>query len=239
MISKDNGLWCPRVLAVSLSITVFVLLAIISASATIVIPPPATASLTAGSTTVASFGSLSVGNSTASASLIGPMVSGAAGFGGVSLASMDYYFIVIGDGGQIPIVISGAYQLTSSGQGGGDVAVSLSADPTRKNPPQFEASCNGTCTMQGPYTINNQTVSGGVPYDLFMNAAGGSARGAGSYSGWLDPTITIDPTYLRLHPGDSIIFSPGVNAAPEPSSLLLLGAGIAGVLVRTRKRLLG
>src|SRR5438045_12033 len=58
---------------------------------------------------------------------------------------------------------------------------------------------------------------------------------AGTADAFFDPYIFIDPVWLSSHPGYSVIVSPGIgNAAPgvpgvpEPGTLALFGAGLAG-----------
>lgn len=70
-------------------------------------------------------------------------------------------------------------------------------------------------------------------------AGGVLTFGAGSYSAYADPLITIDPGFLAQNPGYSLVFSPNLlSSVPEPSAwaLMLVGFGGLGAAMRSSRR---
>ena len=73
-----------------------------------------------------------------------------------------------------------------------------------------------------------------------MNTAGGGTSASAS----VDPYIFIDPTFLANNPGYTLLVASGINnsppgppaGVPEPSTLILLGAGLAGFTTMRRAR---
>jgi hypothetical protein len=67
-------------------------------------------------------------------------------------------------------------------------------------------------------------------YDMQVLASGYSSLGTGNFSATVDPTISIDPTWLASHPGYTIEFSSNLTAAvPEPATWALMALGFAGL----------
>jgi hypothetical protein len=89
----------------------------------------------------------------------------------------------------------------------------------------------------------------GDVYSVGLNASvafGGTDFLSSSYSGsvGVDPTFTIDPTFLAQNPGYSLVFSSGigntgvtVSDTPEPATWALMLAGFIGLgaSIRTRR----
>jgi hypothetical protein len=71
----------------------------------------------------------------------------------------------------------------------------------------------------------------------------GNGTGANnfSYSGYLDPTITINPTFLLEYPGTTLLLSPDVTPGvpgpvPLPPAGWLLLSGLGGLAFASRRR---
>jgi hypothetical protein len=65
--------------------------------------------------------------------------------------------------------------------------------------------------------------------DGWVWAAGHIGAGSASEMANIDPTITIDPTWLSQHPGVSIAFDTLALATPLPGALTLFGTALAGL----------
>jgi hypothetical protein len=66
-------------------------------------------------------------------------------------------------------------------------------------------------------------------YDMQVLASGYSSLGTGNFSATVDPTISIDPTWLASNPGYTLEFSSNLTAAvPEPSAWAMMLLGFAG-----------
>jgi hypothetical protein len=73
-------------------------------------------------------------------------------------------------------------------------------------------------------------------YQVRIFASVSAETGAiGTASAFADPTIAIDPAFLATHPGFGLTFS-GNLPAPEPAEASLLLTGLAGLLVRAKRR---
>jgi hypothetical protein len=109
-----------------------------------------------------------------------------------------------------------------------------------------------TCNAYAPGFTLSETlmVTPGQQGNIEL-VAGGWARsgtlygtdygGSSSASGYADPIIEIDPTFLVDNPGYSLEFSPGFfgsnsSATPEPESIVLLSSGLLVLGAAARKR---
>jgi hypothetical protein len=100
-----------------------------------------------------------------------------------------------------------------------------------------------TGSLSGPQTL---TLTTGFAYTVDLRLqANCIGQGAGvncTTSAFVDPIFTVDPN--QANPGQySIAFSPGVGngvpgAVPEPASFLLMGAGLLGICIRGRAKLM-
>jgi hypothetical protein len=85
----------------------------------------------------------------------------------------------------------------------------------------------------------------GTVYQVYMTVTAGAVpfgdppAPSGTSSASIDPTITIDPTFLSENPGDSIVFSDGVtqgSSVPDSASTLTLLSGALAGLAALRCR---
>lgn len=84
-------------------------------------------------------------------------------------------------------------------------------------------------------TLAFTQLSGSLGYVTLQASA--SAVGGGTAEAWADPLIYIDPEFLAANPGYTLTLSPGVvNAVPAPATLGLLATGLAGIVLRSRRR---
>jgi hypothetical protein len=105
--------------------------------------------------------------------------------------------------------------------------------------------CGGSLTANSGSRTYNQTliVNANTPYlvtlSIFENftclsqlSGATNCDTAGSFGDTLDPFIQIDPSFLALNPGVSLIISPGVGnepvsgAVPEPDSWMIFLSGL-------------
>ena len=164
---------------------------------------------------------------------------------GIEAAHGTYYFGIVGPAAiDVPIILSGAAALYANG--GSSVSVYETYGRNGGNESNFgpvscysgSAGC-GTFTFTQHFDLLAGTGAtagdvGSTTLSIFLIAQEGSAQG------FIDPVITIDPTFAdasRYH----IIFADGVGnpggAVPEPATWAMMLAGFGGVggMMRARR----
>jgi hypothetical protein len=134
------------------------------------------------------------------------------------------------------------------------IGVSCTANTATPGVPAGDESFGKGISIENvPFTTtslaNNSTTPSYASY-AEIEAGGTINDGTGSFSAFADPVIEIDPTWLATHPGYYLVFSSnvtppagtgtgpgtGTSTVPEPGTLLLALMGIAGVMLRPRRR---
>lgn len=150
-------------------------------------------------------------------------------------------------GEMVPIVVSGVYSLSTSGDGG-----SISADVVEYTDAihfhtlfqDFSFAGSNLLTSQ-PYTIHT-TVEANALQQIEISLDGSVASGGfGAFSGFVDPMISFDLgsgfdfSHYTLEVAPDALPTPGGGGVPEPGTwgLMLLGFGAAGVALRRRAAL--
>jgi hypothetical protein len=103
-------------------------------------------------------------------------------------------------------------------------------------------SCNSlgsdASLTNAPFSVPLDSVQR-IDLTLSGSALATDPSGVG-YTGTLDPLVQIDPNFLAANPNLSLEFSANLpadlTAVPEPSSFVLLGAGLFGLGFMVRKR---
>lgn len=168
-------------------------------------------------------------------------------------AGIQYYFEVLGPADQfVPLTITGS--LSSSSVAGDINAYANTTGQILYQYIDSGGSQNGVAISCS--SLNNScgvlptSVSLSASFSQLTNSIGtvtllASATTAGvvssSYSVTADPIIYIDPTFLTNNPGYSLVFSSNISApqpasVPEPSTILLLGAGLVALVAWRRKQ---
>ncbi len=167
---------------------------------------------------------------------------------------IDYFFAVVGPSGiDVPLIISAsaAVSATTVGSVGTVQAIALLTlgfnDPTPVYTAEACLDVHGSsCLFSSSFSFLKTIMATSNHEDniqLSLNlTANPLAVGASAIvSGYIDPIITIDPTFLRAKEF-SLIFSSGVGNSPlalvpEPISLSVLGGAVVSLLaVRGRRR---
>jgi MYXO-CTERM domain-containing protein len=191
-------------------------------------------------------------------------------------ASLYYYFAAVGPSANVsvPVTISALVGATAAGVGeaGGDAFVAWYLGGVQQGKVNIGTGCEaGTCTsndfVQGvpgnderatsqgllitdaPFTTQSVAETSTALNDgsvIEISAGGTAYYGSGMFSASADPVIEIDPTWLALHPGYHLVFSPnvtpptgtgtGTGSVPEPGTLLLGLLGLAGIALSPRRR---
>jgi hypothetical protein len=190
-------------------------------------------------------------NPTLTAQAYGAILGLYLGYGGNSLASINYYAEVVGPADYVPVDMqySGQWSQTgpdpetfgyaydaifSDGGYGGLVAGGTVFRSDMDSSNVFSGSISYLSPTYAPFKIS-----------LSTQVIAGEYNGSSAYLR-LDPTLFIDPSFASVDPNYlqdySIILSSGIgnapDAVPEPGAwmLLLAGMGILGVATRCKRR---
>ncbi|MCP3442050.1 PEP-CTERM sorting domain-containing protein [Bradyrhizobium sp. CCGUVB14] len=151
-----------------------------------------------------------------------PGISGVYG-----LLELTYYFTIKGASGAVPVNIQAAGGISNS-----NWEAVFQVDSTNVSD---YVSPHVAGMVSGP---GNQTFSINQAYDLqanevyrvYMLAAGITSWNGGSFSAWVDPTFTIDPSVASQY---SLQFSDGIgntiSAVPESSTWAMMILGFCGL----------
>jgi PEP-CTERM motif len=153
------------------------------------------------------------------------------GLGAEASADYTYYFEVEGPSGSVPVLVlaAGQAQTTSTAyysdatfdiQNGGTYEVNESADATANTPASF--SFNQTVDMSAN-SVQEVDISAGVSIGF-----------TGSGNAWVDPQISIDPTFANASEY-TLVFSPNFVPEPPATRLLIFGFGLGGLFGLRRK----
>jgi hypothetical protein len=157
-------------------------------------------------------------------------------------ASLTYFFEVLGgtQSEQIPILVTTDLSAAFTGNGGAGASITIdtvfdgAAKAVCAN--VTASSCPSTQPPAFDGTFSVTALDGvAAQVKLFATGGGGGVTG-GSGTATADPLIQIDPAFLANNPGLTLEFSAGVRnglpapaGVPEPSTLTLLGAGLAAL----------
>jgi hypothetical protein len=167
---------------------------------------------------------------------------------------LQYYFAITGPSGvEVPIIITASGEITPPTDGIATNSAQLYFIGAGPIPDQYlssacqaPASALGNCTpldvqpsfsIATPMSLISNTVFG-ISMDLYVSVTILQlVDGVFSASGFIDPIITIDPAFA-LADQFTIEFSPGVGnsplSVPEPASLAIILAGLAGLAAAMR-----
>ncbi len=195
--------------------------------------PDATFSLSAGDQTVTTPITLSGtscggpgggGCETSTASATTSLVLQTSGTGSIpwstnpEATAVVYYEVVGGADISVPVTITG-YGSTSLSANNGYSFASIDGDIgapalvcTAINEP---GQCTGTNPTAGTLTQSSSVTSNSL-YEFVMQT--GCEANGGTCSSYLDPTVSIDPTFLAANPGYSVELSPNITPATPPAT---------------------
>jgi hypothetical protein len=116
--------------------------------------------------------------------------------------------------------------------GSSSIQVSFAAQTPAEILGSYGASGSFSGTLMGATDANGQ---GRGSVSLQASASASNSRLSWAF---IDPALTIDPTYLAAHPEATLTLPPGVGnaitAVPEPQTLLLMLAGLSVMALRRR-----
>lgn len=115
-------------------------------------------------------------------------------------------------------------------------------DTGRPSEYHLARGCVGPVCTPGPISFDDR-FSGwaqpGAVYNVTLQVRGAGSDsvdgGPLSFSAWVDPAITISSAFARRD-DFRLVFSAGIAPIPEPSSLLLMSAGLGVVLAFAMRR---
>ena len=183
----------------------------------------------------------SLSNGVATASALGTPdsnVFASAGPRGIAAASLLYYWMVQGPAGtSVPLDLTYSAELSLPDGDSGSVSINFCG-----------GHCSGTALSPNSAAsgvLTTEDVTGAVgTTTLTVGAAGTNPFVGGSAIAYIDPVISIDPSFAAIDPNYqqdySIILSAGIGnspaSVPEPSSSALLAAGLIGTATVLRRR---
>lgn len=162
---------------------------------------------------------------------------------GTSSAAIKYFFEVIGgtSGTIVPILISGAWDAVVFGTAVAAGQVTTGLDLIRNFTRDLVFTCHEADACTGGTFLIHEQVLADFEWTILISAAG-AAGTSGSYFTFIDPVITIDPSFAQASDFSLIVssdVSQGVGGdtttVPEPSTLALLGGGFTALIARRRR----